>query len=216
MKGEKFFLHPFAPARKEGMITSMKAATQAAPEFELPAHLRTALLFGMACISTMAAAVFLELSVMSSVCYSLWPVFFISITNTGFNLPSNQNARSDLFGGVYGNRLLGRYSKEDNLYYGIRMEDFQNSPVQQGLLTAFIAAGLLLFFYFCFQRLYECAGRFTILAYKGRRRWKTGPFFCAVFSLFLSAGSPIFSLTFPGFFPMIPYGRWIRSLASGR
>ena len=31
-----------------------------------------------------------------------------------------------------------------------------------------------------------------------RRRWKTGPFFCAVFSLFLSAGSPYFLAYFPG------------------
>lgn len=87
MKGEKYFCTLLHPLAKKGMITSMKAATQTAPEFELPAHLRTALLFGMACISTMAAAVFLELSVMSSVCLFLVAGIFISITNTGFNLP---------------------------------------------------------------------------------------------------------------------------------
>ena len=139
-------LHPLA---KKGMITSMKAATQAAPEFELPAHLRTALLFGMACISTMAAAVFLELSVMSSVCLFLVAGIFYFYYKYGFQ-STRQIKTLALISSAACTviALLGRYSKEDNLYYGIRMEDFQNSPVQQGLLTAFIAAGLLLFFYF--------------------------------------------------------------------
>ena len=49
----------------------MKATTHAAPAFQLPAPLRNALLFGMAGISTMAVALFWELSVMSSVCLFL-------------------------------------------------------------------------------------------------------------------------------------------------
>ena len=93
--------------------------------------------------------------------------------------------------------LLGRYSKEDNLYYGIRMEDFQNSPVQQGLLTAFIAAGLLLFFYFCFQRLYECAGRFTILRTKAPPMENWAVFLCCFLIIFI-CWLPYFLAYFPG------------------
>ena len=176
----------------------MKAATQAAPEFELPAHLRTALLFGMACISTMAAAVFLELSVMSSVCLFLVAGIFYFYYKYGFQ-STRQIKTLALISSAACTviALLGRYSKEDNLYYGIRMEDFQNSPVQQGLLTAFIAAGLLLFFYFCFQRLYECAGRFTILRTKAPPMENWAVFLCCFLIIFI-CWLPYFLAYFPG------------------
>lgn len=176
----------------------MKAATQAAPEFELPAHLRTALLFGMACISTMAAAVFLELSVMSSVCLFLVAGIFYFYYKYGFQ-STRQIKTLALISSAACTviALLGRYSKEDNLYYGIRMEDFQNSPVQQGLLTAFIAAGLLLFFYFCFQRLYECAGRFTILRTKAPPMENWAVFLCCFLIIFIF-WLPYFLAYFPG------------------
>ena len=93
----------------------MKAATQAAPEFELPAHLRTALLFGMACISTMAAAVFLELSVMSSVCLFLVAGIFYFYYKYGFQ-STRQIKTLALISSAACTviALLGRYSKEDN------------------------------------------------------------------------------------------------------
>lgn len=159
----------------------MKATTHAAPAFQLPTPLRNALLFGMAGISTMAVALFWELSVMSSVCLFLLAGIFYFYYKYGFQSTRQIKVLALLSAAACTViALLGRYSKEDNLYYGIRMEDFQNSPIQQGLLTIFIAAGLFIFSTFAFSGYMKAAAGLPSCVPR-RRRWKTGPFFYAAF-----------------------------------
>lgn len=123
--------------------------TRSQPITELPAPVRTVLFFLLACISTMAAALFLELSVASSACLFLLIGIFCFYKKYGFQSARQIHILALISSAVCTiSAILGRYSKYDNLFYGIQTEDFRNSPMQQKLLTVFIAAGLFIFFYF--------------------------------------------------------------------
>lgn len=172
--------------------------TQLTTAVKLPVPVRTALLFLAACVSAMAAAFFLELSVASSACLFLLIGIFYFYQKYGFRstgqirvLALISSATCVIFA------LLGRYSKYDNLLYGIRSEDFQNNVVQQNLLSVFIAIGLFVFFYFCFQRLYEYGGKFTINRVKAPPMESWAVFLCS-FLIILICWMPYFLAYFPG------------------
>ncbi len=141
----------------------MTKQTPSKPTVSLPPAGRKALLFLAACLSAMAAALYLELSVMGSACLFLLIGIFFLYHRYGFHSERQIRLLALLSAAVCAlSALLGRYSKYDDLFYGIQSDDFRESLPQQLLLTLFIAAGLFVFFYFCFLRLYEYSRTFSL------------------------------------------------------
>lgn len=176
----------------------MTKMTRSQPITELPAPVRTVLFFLLACISTMAAALFLELSVASSACLFLLIGIFCFYKKYGFQSTRQIQILALISSAACTiSAILGRYSKYDNLFYGIQTEDFRNSPMQQKLLTVFIAAGLFIFFYFFFLRLYEYGGKFTINRTKAQPMENWAVFLCS-FLIILICWLPYFLAYFPG------------------
>lgn len=159
---------------------------------------RGALFFLLACLSAAAASAFLELSATSSACLFLVIGIFYFYRKYEFSSTRQIQLLAVISSAVcVVCALLGRYSKYNDLYYGIQDEDFRESIFLQWLLTVVIAAGIFALFYFCFLRMYESGGRLE------NNRTKAPPvegwavFLCS-FLIIMVCWLPYFLAYFPG------------------
>ena len=168
------------------------------PTVSLPPTGRILLLLLAACLSTMAAALYLELSVMGSACLFLLIGIFFFYKKYGFR-STGQIRLLALLSAVACvlSALLGRYSKYDDLFYGIQSDDFRESLPQQLVLTLFIAAGLFVLFYFCFLRFYESSRTFSLGRTTAPPVESRAVFFCS-FLIILVCWLPYYLTYFPG------------------
>lgn len=152
----------------------------------------------LACLSAGAASAYLELRAVSAACMFLIAGIFYFYRKYGFS----SSGQIRLLGGISSavcvlSALLGRYSKYDDLFYGIQDKSYRDSAFLQGLMTVLIAAGFFVLFYFCFLRVYESCGRLE------NNRTKAPPlenwivFLCS-FLIIMICWMPYFLAYFPG------------------
>lgn len=176
----------------------MKLQTPPKQTAEIPASVKTAALALLACLSTMAAVFYLELSVASSACLFLLFGIFYFYRKFGFQSSKQIQLLALISAAVCTlSALLGKYSKVNNLLFGIQTEDLLQSPALQSLLTLCVGCGLFVFFYFCFQRFYEYGGRFEISRIKEPPVENWAVFLCS-FLIILVCWMPYYLTYFPG------------------